>query len=65
MCASLRPFQNCHQIVSSVNIKIVMMILVFFKFNTLLVLWPYIRFVPKIKKKKYTKCHISANKPYI
>ena len=26
MCASLRPFQNCLQIVSSVNIKAVMMI---------------------------------------
>ena len=27
MCASLRPFQNCLQIDSSVNIKAVMMIL--------------------------------------
>ena len=43
MWASLRPFQNCFQIVSSVNIKVVMMILV--HFYTLL--WPYIRFVPK------------------
>ena len=28
MCASLRPFQNCLQIDSSVNIKAVMVILV-------------------------------------
>ena len=41
--ASLRPFQNCFQIVSSVNIKVVMMILMYFY----ALLWPYIRFVPK------------------
>ena len=41
--ASLRPFQNCFQIVSSVNIKVVMMILMYFY----ALLWPYKRFVPK------------------
>ena len=47
MCASLRPFQNCLQIDSSVNIKAVMMILV----HIYALLWPYIRFVPKKRKK--------------
>ena len=46
MCASLRPFQNCLQIDSSVNIKAVMMILV----HIYALLWPYIRFVTKKKK---------------
>ena len=51
MCASMRPFQNCLQIVSSVNIKVVMMI--FRVFYALL--GPYIRFVPK--NEKSTKVH--------
>ena len=49
MCASLRPFQNCLQIDSSVNIKAVMMILV----HIYGLLWPYIRFVPKKKRRGY------------
>ena len=48
MCASLRHFQNCLQIDSSVNIKAVMMILV----HIYALLWPYIRFVPKKEKSK-------------
>ena len=48
MCASLRPFQNCLQIDSSVNIKAVMMILV----HIYALLWPYTGFVPKKEKSK-------------
>ena len=48
MCASLRPFQNCLQIDSSVNIKAVMMILV----HIYALLRPYIGFVPKKRSKQ-------------
>ena len=55
MCASLRPFQNCLQIDSSVNIKAVLMILV----HIYALLWPYIRFVPKKRKQNVISQFIS------
>ena len=56
MCASLRPFQNCLQIDSSVNIKAVMMILV----HIYALLCPYIRRVPMWQQSgtlQFCSCH--------